>query len=221
VAGVPPDLIPLLLRASRAVFRLFMDSRAELVEINPLLVSATGDGVAADVRIVIDGRDETASRMSRADQGYDFVELNPQGDVGLITTGAGASMVLIDLLHDAGLRPIDFCDIRSGSFKGSADRLVAVLRVLNSYPNLACVAVNIFAGITDLKEFADLLLVALQKEPPQVPTIVRLEGPDAGAARNRIRNAGLPWAESLDDLLQEVGRVVLGHGTVSAQVGGS
>jgi succinyl-CoA synthetase beta subunit len=211
--------MPMLVHASRAVFRLFVEGRAELVEVNPLIVSPTGEGIAADVRIVLDGRDGAErTRMSRADQGYDFVELDGQGDVGLITTGAGASMVLIDLLEDAGLRPIDFCDIRSGSFKGSSERLVAVLRILNAYPNLACVAVNIFAGITDLKEFADLLLVALQKEPPAVPTIVRLEGPDVVAARDRIRNAGLPWAGSLEDLLQQVRGIVFGPGPTSAQI---
>jgi succinyl-CoA synthetase beta subunit len=219
IAGVAPDLMAMLWRVSRAMFRLFVECRAELVEINPLIVTATGDGVAADVRIVIEGREEAETTpMSRAGQGFDFVELDPQGAVGLITTGAGASMVLVDLLKDAGVRPINFCDIRSGSFRGSPERLVAVLRVLNSYPNLVCVAVNIFAGITDLKEFADLLVVALRKEPPAVPTIVRLEGPDAGAARVRIRNAGLPWAAGLEELIQQVHGVVFGAAPLQAQI---
>jgi succinyl-CoA synthetase beta subunit len=209
LAGASRELIAMLRKVSRSAFRLFVECRAELVEINPLLVTANGDGVAADVRIVLDGRDGAdASSISRASRGFDFVELDPGGCVGLITTGAGASMVLVDLLADAGLRPINFCDIRSGSFKGSAERLVAVLRELKSYPNLACVGVNIFAGITDLQEFADLLVIALERESPGVPTVVRLEGPGAQVARERLRQAGLLCAVTLDDLLAQLKRIV-------------
>ena len=220
IAGASPELMVMLRKASRSAFRLFLECRAELVEINPLVVTANGDGVAADVRIVLDGRDEAdGNAISRANRGFDFVELDPHGCVGLITTGAGASMVLVDLLADAGLRPINFCDIRSGSFKGSAERLVAVLRELKAYPTLTCVGVNIFAGITDLQEFADLLAVALDREPPGVPTVVRLEGPGAQVARERLRQAGLPCAVTLDDLLEQLKRIVPGPDPVERHPG--
>jgi succinyl-CoA synthetase beta subunit len=220
IAGASPELVVMLRKASKSAFRLFLESRAELVEINPLVVTPNGEGVATDVRIVLGSRDQAdGSAISRANRGFDYVELDPRGFVGLITTGAGASMVLVDLLADAGLRPINFCDIRSGSFKGSADRLVAVLRELKSYPTLTCVGVNIFAGITDLQEFADLLVVALDREPPGVPTVVRLEGPGAQVARERLRQAGLPSAGSLGDLIEQLKRIVPGRDPVGRHPG--
>ena len=72
-----------------------------------------------------------------------------QGEIGLITTGAGLSMQLIDELKSQGRRPLNFCDIRSGQFRGDPARLIAVMRWIASRPSVRVVLVNIFAGITD------------------------------------------------------------------------
>src|SRR6202022_5071340 len=79
IAGVAPDLMAMLWRVSRAMFRLFVECRAELVEINPLIVTATGAGVAADGRIVIEGRGEAEKApVPRAGRAFAFAGLDPE-----------------------------------------------------------------------------------------------------------------------------------------------
>jgi succinyl-CoA synthetase beta subunit len=207
--GAEPNIAKAVLSPAMAIYKLFLRYRAELVEVNPLLLREGTRAVAADVRIVVPGPDDISdANMSRSRNGFDMVELDPEGKVGLLTTGAGASMLLVDLLTEAGLRPINFCDIRTGSLRGSADRLVAALRLLVRYPNLKCIAVNVFAGITDLAEFAQLLVKAVRECSPTVPVVVRVEGMGSQAARGNLRRAGLTCAETFDELEAMVSDIV-------------
>ena len=73
--------------------------------------------------LILERSDVYAESIVKFEQEFDYVELNIDGDIGLITTGAGLSMQIIDELTEAGLSPINFCDIRSGTFRGSAERL--------------------------------------------------------------------------------------------------
>jgi succinyl-CoA synthetase beta subunit len=117
---------------------------------------------------------ESARKLAH---GFDYVEVDPDGEIGLITTGAGLSMQLMDELKAQGRRPVNFCDIRSGQFRGDPARLIAVMRWIVSRPNVRVVLVNIFAGITDLAEFARLLVEATAQVPElRVPIIARLIG---------------------------------------------
>jgi succinyl-CoA synthetase beta subunit len=197
--------------ACELAFRLFVGCRADLVELNPLLLTDEGDVVAADVRISFDDGEPAAidgRESSRSLDGYDFVEIDPSGDVGLITTGAGASMLLLDRLTDAGARPINFCDLRTGGLRGSSDRLEDVLTRLVAYPAIEAIAVNVFAGITDLQEFAELFVSAYQKVRPGLPILVRVDGFGVDAARSALANAGLRCVHGFDDLIADVAGVV-------------
>ena len=124
--------------------------------------------------------------------GFDYVEVDPQGEIGLITTGAGLSMQLIDELKSQGRRPLNFCDIRSGQFRGDPARLIAVMRWIASRPSVRVVLVNIFAGITDLAEFARLLVQAAAQVPElRVPIVARLIGRNLDEARQILDASGL------------------------------
>ena len=94
------------------------------------------------------------------------------GEIGLVTTGAGLSMMLIDEMTARGGRPLNFCDIRTGLLRGDPTRLIKVLGWIGERPSVRVVLVNIFAGITDLPEFANLLCIALERTPPlKVPVV--------------------------------------------------
>jgi succinyl-CoA synthetase beta subunit len=205
-AGLGSTDAATLVTAARALYRLFREQRARLVEANPLLLA--GEGIpptAADVRVV------PAAVHARGDGGEpphkpegDYLEIDAEGDVGLLTTGAGGSMLLVDLLRDAGLRPIDFCDARTGGLRGDPQRLVDILERLDGHPTMRCLGVNVFAGITKLDEFAGLLLQALERVRPRVPVVVRIEGERVEAARARLTAAGLACARDLDDLVERL-----------------
>jgi succinyl-CoA synthetase beta subunit len=180
------DIAPLLIEA-------FFSLEAMLLEINPLFVRPDGSWLAGDAKLCID--DNALARQpglaamirSRADaypeaagkleSGFDFAVLDPGGDVGLVTTGAGLTMQLVDELTARGCRPFNFCDIRTGEFRGDPARLIRVFEAMAAAPSIRTILINFFAGITNLGEVARLIVAALQAVPRlTVPITARLIG---------------------------------------------
>lgn len=206
---LPSNLTRLLPPVARAAYRMFTEHRAAVVELNPLRMTPEGAVVAADVRVVPETALAEPDRGDRwaiaaKEQGFDLVTLNDVGNVALVSTGAGGSLALVDLLAEAGLAPINFCDIRSGGLHGDPGRLRWALRALGQHPRLSCFTVNVFAGITEVVDFARLLVRAVDAERPGVPIVVRVEGRGADEARRVLKEAGLRCAYSLDDLIEKV-----------------
>jgi succinyl-CoA synthetase beta subunit len=187
----------------------FLSLEAVLLEINPLFVWEDGLWMAGDAKLVIDAnalpRQDTlrtllerrASAYSetafKLDQGFDFVVIDGEGEIGLVTTGAGLSMKIIDELREEGFSPYNFCDIRSGQMRGDPSRLIEALRRIADGPRIRAVLVNIFAGITDLGEFAELLIAALKAVPElKAPVVARLIGNGEERAEAIIRACELP-----------------------------
>lgn len=179
--------------AGERLAAIFCGLEATLLEINPLLVREDASWVAGDAKLIVDDNalvrqpalTELVERRARSypevalklAEGFDYVELDPEGDIGLVTTGAGLSMQLIDELLERGCRPFNFCDIRSGNFRGDPARLISVLRWIAAGPRVRSVLINFFAGITHLGELSRLLLAALDEVPElRAPVTVRLIG---------------------------------------------
>ncbi|WP_158914726.1 ATP-grasp domain-containing protein [Caulobacter sp. S45] len=211
------NLIPALPEALRAPVRsavaalaqMFLALDATLLEVNPLFVLADGSWVAGDMKLGVDesafARQPALEAAVRArpdaypeanfklDHDFDYVRINPHGQIGLLTTGAGLSMMLIDEMLQAGRQPFNFCDVRTGLLRGSPQRLIDVLRQFTQGDEISVVFVNIFAGITDLGEFADLLLQALDAVPElEVPVVARLIGNNFEGAKARLARSGRP-----------------------------
>jgi succinyl-CoA synthetase beta subunit len=207
-ATLPTNMRAAVHQASMRLADAFIKHEATLLEINPLFILADGSWIAGDVKLVMDDNaiprqpairalleqhpdiyPEAARKLSH---GFDYVEVDPLGEIGLVTTGAGLSMQLIDELRRQGHRPLNFCDIRSGQFRGDPARLIAVMRWIASRPSIKVVLVNIFAGITDLAEFAQLMVQAAREVPElRVPIIARLIGRNLDAARQVLNASGL------------------------------
>lgn len=190
---------------AEALTRVFFERELLLAEINPLFCKPDG-AVAGDAKVVVDinALERQPELRAIVDQrpliyrdvwrkvheGFDFIDLDDDGSIGLVTTGAGLSMMLIDELVARGGKPVNFCDIRTGQLRGSPERLVRVLEWLAEKKNLRVVFVNIFAGITDLGEFARLLVQALDRSPiPHIPVIARLVGTGEQAAIEYLKSA--------------------------------
>ena len=214
--------------AARKLAAAFLDHDAMLLEINPLFVLDQGQWLAGDAKFVIDdnalARQPAVSRLLEAragayvetytkwKQGFDYVVVDRDGELGLLTTGAGLSMMLIDELRAAGIRPYNFLDVRTGGLRGDATRLVQVLTWIAQGRNVKCVLVNVFAGITHLGEFSRLLVEALQRAPQlKVPVITRLVGNGLDDARVVLGAAGIAVEPDLNRALALV-RAVLGRG---------
>lgn len=187
--------------AVQALSRALLRDGLMLAEVNPLFIGASG-AVAGDAKVVLDlnlaeHRDDLRAlvlanplaypdAVRKLQEGFDYVELDAQGEVGLVTTGAGLSMVVVDEMKATGLRPLNFCDLRTGQLRGDPARLVRVLGWIAERPNVRVVLVNIFAGITDLGEFGRLLSDALDITGCKLPVVARLVGNGAAAGREEL-----------------------------------
>jgi succinyl-CoA synthetase beta subunit len=225
VEGFPAHKALALRTSAAKLAAIFIEREAMLIEVNPLFVRRDGSGVAGDAKVVTDDnaleRQPAVRRLLseragvypevalKIEQGFDYVVVDPQGDVGLLTTGAGLSMMLIDELRAGGLRPYNFLDIRTGGFRGRPERLIKVLTWLAAAPSLKVVLINIFGGIADMGEFSKLLVMALKEVPAlSVPIVARLAGNGLPEAREVLGEAGIPFHEDLDEAVAEVRRCV-------------
>jgi succinyl-CoA synthetase beta subunit len=210
-AGLPAALTEAGLR----MVALFRACEAMLLEINPLFIRPDGTWLAGDMKLITDDnalyRQPALRALLEANaahypevrlklvHGFDYVVVDPEGDIGLVTTGAGLSMMLIDELRARGLKPYNFLDVRTGGMRGDPTRLIRVLEWIAEGPRLRVVLVNIFAGITHLGEFAKLLLLAREAVPQlAVPFVVRLVGTAFEEAETTLGAAGIAVTTDLE-----------------------
>ncbi len=220
-AGWPRPLFTAGADVALRLYRLFQEHEALVAEINPLAETPDGTLVALDARVAVD--DAALFRLPRwrdavlADEaaypqealkvrhGFDYVDLDPDGTVGLISTGAGGTMLLADLIRVAGVRPANFVDLRTGGMRGDSTRLEVVLQRLRACPRLQAALVCVFAGITDGDQFAETLLQAIDRVGGVPwPLVVRLEGYGAEAGLARVAAAGLLAERDFDAAVARV-----------------
>ena len=224
VAKLPAFARQALAGAAGRLTDAFFSLELTLAEINPLFVLPDGTWVAGDAKLVAD--DNAVERQPalmqllrerahaypeaslKIDHGFDFVRLDDDGDVGMLTTGAGLSMQLVDELARRGCRPFNFVDIRTGQFRGSPDRLIQVLRWIGEGRNVKVILMNFFAGVTDLAELSRLILVALERTSDiRIPIVIRLIGNGLEAARKTFAQANASLVVETD-LARAVDQVV-------------
>ncbi len=221
--GLAPHIARALNDAGHQLARVFLTAELSLLEINPLFVRPDGTWLAGDAKIVTDDDamfrqpklrallDSRASAYPEAHRkerfGCDYVVVDPEGEIGLLTTGAGLSMMLIDELRALGLKPYNFLDVRTGGLRGDPARLVNVLNWIAEGPRVRVLFVNIFAGITDLGEFSRLLLEAFAQVPKlKVPIVARLVGTNLEAAREFLAARNVPVSTDLEEAIAHVRR---------------
>jgi succinyl-CoA synthetase beta subunit len=217
-AGWPRERVVAAADLAVRLYRLFREQEALLAEINPLAETADGSLVALDARVAVDDgalfrlprwRDLAAADETTFPQealklryGFDYVDLDPEGTVGLLSTGAGGTMLLVDLLRARGVQPANFVDLRTGGMRGDSTRLEVVLTRLRAYPRLRVVLVSVFGGITDIGQFAETLLQAVERVGGiPWPLVVRLEGYGAERGLALLAERGISTTRDLDEAI--------------------
>jgi succinyl-CoA synthetase beta subunit len=221
--GFAPAAAQALREAGAQLAHAFVAAELQLIEINPLFLRADGSWLAGDAKVVADENalarqpalqalvrteaSQYAEAAVKLEHGFDYVVVDADGEIGLLTTGAGLSMMLIDELRAKNLRPYNFLDVRTGGFRGDPTRLVNVLKWISAGKHVRILLVNIFAGITDLGEFSRLLVEARARVPEfKVPVVARLVGNGLPAARETFAAAGIALHTDLDAAVAEVKR---------------
>ena len=192
-------------------YRAMRDLDANMVEINPLVVTKEGNLLAVDAKMGFDDnalfrhshiselRDksqEDVREMNAADRGLSYVGLD--GNIGCIINGAGLAMATMDMIMHAGGEPANFLDIGGGA---SPERVSKAFNLVLSDENVKCILINIFAGINRCDWVAEGIIQAAQKIELKVPVVVRLSGTNVEQGRKMIEDSGLPliMAETLKE----------------------
>jgi succinyl-CoA synthetase beta subunit len=207
--GLPAELRKDFGAILRGLHAAFIESDADLAEINPLVVTSEGKLLALDAKIVLDDSalfrhpdlealrdlgEEEPSETAARDSGINFIKL--EGTIGCMVNGAGLAMTTMDLVKLAGGEPANFLDIGGGA---KADRVAAAFRIILEDANVRAILINIFGGITRGDEVAHGIVEARASLGRQVPMVVRIVGTNASEAAEILRAANLITADSLDD----------------------
>jgi succinyl-CoA synthetase beta subunit len=175
------------------LYHAYVDGDADLVEINPLILTPDWKVHALDAKVSLDenarfrhpewdelvGLEKTDAReFEAAEKGLQYVGL--EGNVGVIANGAGLAMATCDIVHEVDGRPANFLDIGGGA---SAQVMANALEVINNDPSVRSIFINIFGGITKGEEVANGIVQALDQVSIASPIVIRLDGTNAEQGR--------------------------------------
>ena len=200
------------------LYDAFVGTDAMLCEINPLIVTPSGEVKALDSKFTVDDnalykhadiaemRDVSAADPQEAlarEKGVTYVKLD--GEVGILGNGAGLVMSTLDVIALAGGKPANFCDLGGG---GDAQGVVDALEVITSDPQVRSIFFNVFGGITRGDEVARGILQALGQMTIEHPIVVRLDGTNAEEGRRLLSEASPPNLYTEPTMLDAARRAV-------------
>jgi len=215
------------------LYRCYVEGDADLVEINPLILTPAGQVHALDAKVTLDDnasfrhpewdgfRDidefDERERLARS-KGLQYVGLD--GYVGIIANGAGLAMSTCDVVNQVGGKPANFLDIGGGA---NAEVMANALEVINSDPNVRAIFINIFGGITRGEEVAQGIVTALERVDIKAPMVIRLDGTNAEEGRDILKQVESDRVMSSPTMLEAARKAVelAGSGTTGGNAGTS
>src|SRR4029077_13265657 len=200
--------------------RVFLDKDCSLAEINPLVVTPTGDVLALDAKMTFDDNalfrhadiealrdvsEEDPAELRAGKAGLTYISMD--GNIGCLVNGAGLAMSTMDIIKYHGGEPANFLDVGGGV---TADGAIEAFRIILSDPKVKGVLVNIFGGIAKCDLIAEALVKAGREVGFKVPVVVRLEGTNLTKAREILIGVGgeLPMIQSAPGLTEAAKMVV-------------
>jgi succinyl-CoA synthetase beta subunit len=197
-AGIDPEAQDGAVTILGDLYRCYVEGDADLVEINPLILTPEGRVHALDAKVTLD--DNAAFRHPEWDEFRDIDEYDERerlarskglqyvgldGYVGIIANGAGLAMSTCDVVNQVGGSPANFLDIGGGA---NAEVMANALEVINSDPNVRSIFINIFGGITRGEEVANGIVQALGRVEIGAPMVIRLDGTNAEEGRRILES---------------------------------
>ena len=203
-----------------ALFRAYVETDASLAEINPLVVTKSGDVLALDAKMNFDDNalfrhpeikemrdvtEEDPLEVEASKFGLNYIKLD--GNVGCMVNGAGLAMGTMDIIKLYGGEPANFLDVGGGA---SEEQVKNAFRIILSDRNVRAVLINIFGGIMRCDIIANGVVAAVKEMGLQIPVVVRLEGTNVDEGKRILRESGLKItpAEDLADAAEKVTKVV-------------
>ena len=204
------------------LYRLFVEKDMEMLEINPLIVSGSGDLKCLDAKMGFDGnatyrhsdiaelRDVTEEDPKELEASkYDLNYIALDGEIGCMVNGAGLAMATMDIIKLYGAEPANFLDVGGGATK---EKVTEAFKIITSDPNVKGILVNIFGGIMRCDVIAEGVVAAVKEVGLKVPLVVRLEGTNVEKGNKIINTSGLDViaAANLKDGAEKIVKAVKG-----------
>ena len=200
----------------KTLCQAFVRYDCSLAEINPLVITGSGEMVALDAKINFDDNalfrhkdlaelrdlsEEEPAEVRAGDAGLSYVKLD--GNIGCLVNGAGLAMSTMDIIKLHGGEPANFLDVGGGA---DTEQVTEAFRILLADANVKAVLVNIFGGIMRCTTIAEAIVEAYKTVGFNVPLVVRLEGTEVEEGRKILQASGVDiiTAEGLTEAAQKV-----------------
>jgi succinyl-CoA synthetase beta subunit len=206
--GIPKDSVNKAVAFIVALYRAFVDADCSMAEINPLVLTKSGDVLALDakmgfddnalfrhpdIRALRDVHEEDPREVEASKHDLSYISLD--GNIGCMVNGAGLAMATMDIIKQHGGAPANFLDVGGGA---TAEKVTAAFKILLSDQQVKAVLVNIFGGIMKCDVIASGVVEAAQQIRLNVPVVVRLEGTNVELGKKILADSKLNLVPAAD-----------------------
>jgi succinyl-CoA synthetase beta subunit len=217
--GLDSALVNKAVKVLTALYDAFMMTDATLVEINPLVVTATGELLALDAKMNFDDNalyrhteirdlrdlgEEDPLEIEASKHSLNYVRLD--GTIGCMVNGAGLAMATMDIIKLAGGEPANFLDVGGGA---NAEQIRNAFKILMSDKNVKTVLINIFGGILRCDVLAQGVVAAVRELGVRAPIVIRMEGTNVDEGKRLLRESGMNFttADSMGEAAEKAVRL--------------
>lgn len=215
--GLPKESVGKCVAFVQGLYRAFVESDCSMAEINPLVLTKSGELIALDAKIGLD--DNALFRHASLRELRDIHEEDPKeveaskfdlnyisldGNIGCMVNGAGLAMSTMDIIKLFGGAPANFLDVGGGA---TAEKVTAAFKIILADPNVKGVLINIFGGIMKCDVIANGVIEAAREVKLQVPLVVRLEGTNVDLGKKMLAESGLNIIAASD--MADAGRKIV------------
>jgi succinyl-CoA synthetase beta subunit len=215
--GIPDESVAQARAVFQALNKAFWDTDASLAEINPLILTGSGDVIALDAKLNFDSNalfrhpeivelrdfDEEDPAEIEASK-FDLAYIQLDGNIGCLVNGAGLAMATMDTIKLFGGEPANFLDVGGGA---TAEKVTEAFKIMLRNPELKAILVNIFGGIMKCDTIAEGVVTASRAVGLKVPLVVRMKGTNEDLGKKLLAESGLPII-SADTMAQAAEKVV-------------
>ena len=200
-----------------SIYKAFIDTDASMIEINPLILTKSGDLLALDAKVTFDDNalyrhadlrdfrdtsEEDPLEVEASKFSLNYIRLD--GNIGCMVNGAGLAMATMDIIKLAGGEPANFLDVGGGA---NAEQIKNAFRILMADANVKAVLINIFGGILRCDVLAAGVIGAVKELGVPVPIVIRMEGTNVEEGKRMLKESGLNFSTA-DSMGEAADRVV-------------
>jgi succinyl-CoA synthetase beta subunit len=213
--GLDAPQVNKFVKVVTALYEAYLATDASLIEVNPLVVTASGDLLALDAKMNFD--DNALYRHPDLKEMRDTAEEDPleieaskfslnyirlEGNIGCMVNGAGLAMATMDIIKLSGGEPANFLDVGGGA---NAEQIRNAFKILISDKNVQAVLINIFGGILRCDVLAQGVIAAVKELGVRMPIIIRMEGTNVDEGKRLLKESGLNFttADSMDEAAEK------------------